>query len=116
MKARLISLAAGLAVTLLALSGCGKMGAALSQQQLTVTFGAHTSVAAELKVRAACAHIPNAPPMALPKQRTWNVMLNAVGFNVTNASDADTARLEKCLTQFKSVQGVTATEAGDEAG
>jgi hypothetical protein len=114
LKARLISLAAGLAVTLLALSGCAKMDAALSRQQLMVSFGAHTSVAAELKVRAACSHITNAPPMALPRQRTWNVMMNAVGFNVTNASDADTARLEKCLTQFKSVQGVTATEAGDE--
>jgi hypothetical protein len=113
MKARLISVAAGLAVALLALSGCAKMDAALDQQQIVVTFGTNTSVAGELKVRAACSHIPNAPPTALPKQRTWNVMLNAVGFDVTNASDGDTARLEKCLTQFKSVQGVTATEAGD---
>jgi hypothetical protein len=114
MKARLTGLAAGVAVTLLALSGCAKMDAALDQQQVVVTFGTHTSVPTELKVRTACSHIPNAPPTALPKQRTWNVMMNAVGFDVTNASDGDTARLEKCLNQFSSVRGVTATEAGDE--
>jgi hypothetical protein len=113
MKARLISLAAILAAALLALSGCAKMNAALSKQQLMVTFGTHTSVAAELKIRAACSHVANAPPLALPRQRTWNVMLNAVGYNVTNASDANTAELEKCLSRFKSVRGVSAQEAGD---
>ena len=114
MHARRITLAAAVAVPLLAVTGCAKFDAALGKQSLVVAFNPNTSIAAELKVRAACSHIPNARPEKLPSQLRWNTMADAVAYNITNASDANTTQLDECLTRFKVVQGVNFEDVGDE--
>jgi hypothetical protein len=103
-----------MAALLLMLAGCAKMNAALGKQWVEVSFSANTSVAAELQIRAACSHVPNTRPEALPPQRSWNVMMNAVRYDVTTASDANVAALDECLSKFKSVQGTTVQNVGDE--
>jgi hypothetical protein len=99
---------------LLALTGCAKMDAALDQSWMVVNFSPGTSVATALQVRAACAHVQNTPPMALPAKRTVAVMMYAVRYNTTNASPANLAELQTCLQRYPSVQGVDPEDAGDE--
>jgi hypothetical protein len=96
------------------LGGCAKMDAALSQQWMTVQFTPNTSLETALHVRAACSHIQNAPPMALPTRQTPINTMYGVRFDTTNASPANLAQLQTCLQQFKSVLGVNAQSAGDE--
>jgi hypothetical protein len=52
--------------------------------------------------------------MAVPKQRSLINMINAVEYSTTNASDGNVAELQECLTKFKSVQGMTEQDNGDE--
>ncbi len=99
---------------LLLLTGCAKMDAALDQQWMVVDFNQGTSVATALHVRAACSHIQNAPPMALPTKRTFISMMYGVRYNTTNASPANLAELQTCLQRFPSVEGVDPEDAGDE--
>jgi hypothetical protein len=107
-----VSLAAVILVA--GLAGCAKMDAALSKQWMTVDFGPNTTVATALQVRAACSHVQNTPPMALPaKQSVINVMYG-VRFDTTNASPANLAELQTCLQRFKSVEGVDPEDTGDE--
>ncbi len=49
------------------LAGCAKFDAALGQQWAVVQFKTNTPVATQLKVRAACSHVPNVRPERLPK-------------------------------------------------
>jgi hypothetical protein len=102
------------AVLTMALAGCGKMDAALSQQWMTVQFTPNTTMATALHVRAACSHIQNVSPMALPAKQSQLDTMYGVRFNTTNASPANLAQLQTCLQQFKSVLGVNAQSAGDE--
>jgi hypothetical protein len=37
-----------------------------------------------------------------------------IRFNVASASDADIARLEQCLSRFKSVEGVNVEQEGGD--
>jgi hypothetical protein len=103
-----------MAVAVAGLAGCAKMDAALDRQWMIVDFTSNTSMAAALHVRAACSHIPNAPPLALPARRTVITMTNGIMFNTTNASPANLAELQTCLQKFKSVVGVQPESAGDE--
>jgi hypothetical protein len=114
MLARAKVRATATAVLLLVLTGCAKMDAALSKQWVTVSFSANTTVAQELQVRAACSHVPNVRPMALPSHRTLINSMSAVAYNTTNASDGNVAELQECLSKFKFVQGITQQSAGDE--
>ncbi|MGH3305291.1 MAG: hypothetical protein ACRDOK_27235 [Streptosporangiaceae bacterium] len=111
---RWVALAVACTAGLLVLTGCAKMDAALDQQWLVVDFGEGTSVAAALHVRAACSHIQNTPPMALPAKRTFVAMMYGVRYDTTNASPANLAELQTCLQRFPSVQGVEPEDAGDE--
>ena len=54
------------------------------------------------------------PPLALPAKRSVINTMYGVRFDTTNASPADLARLQTCLQQFKSVQGIDPQSAGDE--
>ena len=90
------------------------MDAALSQQWMTVQFSPNTPVATVLHVRAACSHIQNAPPMAMPAKRSAINVMYGVRFDTTNASPANLSQLQTCLQQFKSVLGVDPQSAGDE--
>jgi hypothetical protein len=96
------------------LAGCGQMNAALDKQWMTVDFSPDTSIATALHVRAVCSHIQNVPPLALPAKHSVINMMYGVRFDTTNASPADLSRLQTCLQQFKSVQGVNPQDAGDE--
>jgi hypothetical protein len=108
--------AAAGAIALIGVTGCAKMDAALNQQWITVQFYPSTSVATALHVRAACSHIQNTPPLALPAKHTPINMMYGVRYNTTNASPANQAQLQSCLQKFKSVQGLNPEDAGDEGG
>jgi hypothetical protein len=90
------------------------MNAALDKQWMTVQFGPNTTVATALHVRAACSHIQNARPMALPAKRSLINNMYGIRFDTTNASPANLAQLQTCLQQFKSVVGVNPQSAADE--
>ncbi len=106
--------AAAAAVLAATLAGCAKMDAALSQQWMSVQFSPNTPTATVLHVRAACSHIQNAPPMALPTKRSPINVMYGVRYDTTNASPANLSQLQTCLQQFKSVLGVNNETAGDE--
>ncbi|MGO8959239.1 MAG: hypothetical protein ACLQFR_18010 [Streptosporangiaceae bacterium] len=109
-------LGAGVAAGLLlaALTGCSQMDVALSKQWIVVDFNPSTSMATELHVRAACSHIQNAPPMAVPAQHSEINIMYGVRFDTTNASPANLAQLQTCLQKFSSVAGLEPETAGDE--
>jgi len=90
------------------------MDAALDKQWLVVDFSPNTSIATALQVRAACSHIQNAPPMALPSKPSVINIMYGVRYNTTNATPANLAELQLCLQRFKSVEGVDPEDAGDE--
>ena len=97
---------AAIGVATLPLSGCAKFDAAMSQQEAVVTFTAGTTQATMLKVRDACGKVAGATPEAIPTSINGTSGTYDVRFRVDQASDADIARLSKCLSQFKSVQGI----------
>jgi hypothetical protein len=89
------------------LTGCAKFDAAMSQQEAVVTFVDGTTQATMLKVRAACDTIPDATPEAIPTNLNATVGTYEVRYRVDQASDADIARLSKCLSKFTSVRGIS---------
>ena len=108
-------LAAGTAVAVLtALAGCSQFDAALGQRQAIVTFKPGTTVAQRMAVRAACAKTPNVTPQPLPSNTNSPYSLEQVIYQINKASDADVALLEKCLTKFSSVAGVTLQDSADQ--
>ena len=107
--------AAAAVVAVLALTGCAKMDAALAQQWMVVNFGPGTSAATALQVRAACSHIENAPPLALPAHRSAATVMYDIRFDTTKASPANVAELQSCLDKFApAVQGVTLQDTADQ--
>jgi hypothetical protein len=96
-----------------ATSGCAKFDAALGQQWAVVHFNPNTSVATLLTVRAACSHVPNVRPEALPKSRDPADMIYSVRYRTDHASDADLARLQQCLQRFPAVTGIDFQDSGD---
>ena len=95
------------------LGGCAKFDAALGKQEVVVNFKDGTTTATRLKVRAACSHIPEARPEALPTNHLASDHLYDVIYRVDNASDAQIARLDSCLQKYPSVTGVDLQTAGD---
>jgi hypothetical protein len=108
-------LALGTAVAAItALAGCSQFDAALGQRQAVVTFRSDTSVAQRLAVRAACAKTPSVTAAPLPSNMNSPYALEQVIYQINNASDADVAMLEECLSKFSSVLGVTLQDSSDE--
>src|ERR1700734_922388 len=103
------ALAAGLGGGLV---GCAKFDAALGQQWVTVDFQPTASIATMIKVRAACSHIPNVVPEALPRKRNLVTMSGAVTYQTKDASDANLAQLQQCLQRFPSVAGMDPEDSG----
>jgi hypothetical protein len=105
------------AMALLGIAGCAKMDSALDQQWIVVNFSPSTSVATALHVRAACAHIQNTPPLALPSKLSVADIMYGVRYDTTNSSPANVAQLQTCLQKFGSVvQGLDPEDTGDEGG
>jgi len=104
-------------IALLGITGCAKMDSALDQQWIIVDFSPSTSVATALHVRAACSHVQNTPPMALPGKLSVADVMYGVRYNTTNSSPANVAQLQTCLQKFGSVvQGLDPEDTGDEGG
>jgi hypothetical protein len=97
-----------------ALAGCAQFDAALGQRQAVVTFRNGTPVSQRLAVRATCAKVPGATPQPLPSDVNSPYALHQLTFQISHASDADVAQLEKCLDRFASVAGVTLQDSSDE--
>lgn len=95
------------------LAGCAKFDAALGQQWAVVQFKPDTPVATLLEVRAACSHVPNVRPEALPKVATELNMMYAVQYRTDNASNANLAVFQECLQKFPSVAGISFQDSGD---
>jgi hypothetical protein len=95
------------------LGGCAKFDAALGKQEMVVHFKNGTTTATRLKVRAACSHIPQARPEALPTNHLASDNLYDVIYRVDKASNAQLARLESCLQKYPSVTGVDLQTSGD---
>ena len=96
-----------------AAGGCAKFDATFGKQEMVVQFKDGTTKATRLKVRAACSHIPEARPEALPTDHLASDNLYDVIYRVDNASNAQLARLQSCLQKYPSVSGVDLQTAGD---
>jgi hypothetical protein len=104
------------AVTVGALTGCSQFDAALGQRQAVVSFRPGTSLSQRLTVRSACAKVPAVKAQPLPSDLNSPYALQQLTFRVDHASDADIARLEKCLAKFPAVVGITLQDSTDMGG
>ena len=95
-------------------SGCAKIDKALGQQWVEVTFAPNTSVATARHITSVCSHVPNLSLAGPVKPTTaQSGVVDSVRYNSANATDAQLALLEKCLSRFPSrVQGFTQMDQG----
>ncbi len=98
------------------LAGCSQFDAALGQRQAIVSFRADTPLSQRLAVRSACGKVPAVTAQPLPSDLSSPYALHQLTFQVTHATDAEIAQLEKCLARFPSVAGITLQDSGDEGG
>jgi hypothetical protein len=110
---RVVGAAAAL-TALAAVGGCSRFDAALGQQQAIVSFKSGTSNAERLVIRSACAKVPAVTTQPVPDLKKYPYALSQLTYGVSQASDADIAKLTTCLSQFSSVEGVTLQDASDE--
>lgn len=109
---------AAIAVAAIALAGmvggCGQFDRQLGQQWIEVTFAPNTSVATAKHITSTCSHVPNLPLIGSVKPTTAQAgVVDSVRYNSTDATDAQVARLEQCLSKFPaSVQGFTQMDQG----
>ncbi|MDR0341800.1 MAG: hypothetical protein LBI49_01575 [Nocardiopsaceae bacterium] len=102
------------AAALLALTaGCSTFNASLGQQEAVIQFKPGTPDHTRLAVRAACSHIPGAKVEPLPTDAVASDRLNNVRFQVGGASDAQLARLQQCVSRFRSVAGIEFSSPND---
>jgi hypothetical protein len=93
-------------------AGCASFDAALGKREAVVQFQPQTPNREMLAVRTACSHLPAAKPEALPPHPLAADADYDVRFLVSEASDADLARLQQCLERFPSVVGIEFTSPG----
>jgi hypothetical protein len=110
---RLTAAGTAVVVAAVALAGCSQFDAALGQRQAVVTFRPNTPVSQRLAVRSACGKLPEVTPPPVPSNLNSPYALQQLIFRVDHASDADVARLEKCLAKFPSVVGITLQDSTD---
>ncbi|HEV2253004.1 MAG TPA: hypothetical protein VGS06_07395 [Streptosporangiaceae bacterium] len=107
-------LAAGTMITAAAaLAGCSQFDAALGQREAVVTFTDSATLAQRMTVRTACAKPPNVTPQPLPSKMNSPYALAQVIYQINHASDADVAVLEKCLSKFPMVAGISLQDSSD---
>ena len=100
----------------IALAGCSQFDAALGQRQAVVAFRPDTPVSQRLAVRSACAKVPEVKAPPVPSNLDSPYALQQLTFRIDHATNADVARLEKCLARFPSVVGVTLQDSSDMGG
>jgi len=108
--------AAAVTAVAVALAGCSQFDAALGQRQAVVTFRPDTPVSQRLAVRSACAKVPEVKAPPVPSDLNSPYALQQLTFRIDHATNADVARLEKCLARFPSVVGVTLQDSTDMGG
>ena len=97
-----------------ALAGCSQFDAALGQREAVVTFTDGATLAQRMAVRTACAKKPNVTPQPLPSNMNSRYALVQVVYQINQASNADVAVLEKCLSKFPTVAGISLQDSSDE--
>ncbi len=101
-----------MAALVLGTGGCAAFNRTFGQQEAVVHFTPGTTQQAQLRVRAACSHLPNATPEPLPTDHIASDRLYDVRYRVGGASDAQLARLEQCLQKYPSVAGIDISTPG----
>jgi hypothetical protein len=101
------------AVCLLGVTGCSQFDKALGQQQALISFKSGTPAPVRMQVRAACAKLPHVRAVPLPAGIPLSSALSQVVYRVDDASNADKARLQECLSKFPSVAGMTLQDSSD---
>ena len=64
-------------------------------------------------VRSACGKLPDVTAPPVPSNLNSPYALQQLTFRVDHATNADIARLEKCLAKFPSVVGITLQDSSD---
>lgn len=103
---RPIAAATAVATAVGLLAGCSEFDKAFGKQEAVVVFKDQTPIPVMLKVRAACSHLPAATPERIPPHPPAVQMQDDIRYLISNASDAQVARLEQCLNRFPSVVGI----------
>ena len=106
--------AVGLAA--LTLAGCAKFNQALSQRWVDVSFRAGTTVSQVKQIRAACSHVPNVTVQPIRRNQPTIDIVQGLRFNTTNASDANVAQLQICVSKFPAAVGFSPQDASDSGG
>ena len=113
-RARRLLIAGTMIAAATALAGCSQFDAALGQRQAVVTFTDAATLAQRMAVRTACAKPPNVTPQPLPSDMNSPYALAQVIYQINQASDADVAVLETCLSKFPTVTGISLQDSSDE--
>jgi len=100
---------------MLAVTGCAQFDKALGQQQAVVSFKSGTPVAVRLHVRAACDKLPNVSAAPISTSVPLSSATSEIVYKVSDASNADLARLQECLAKFPSVQGMDIQNSSDNS-
>ena len=95
------------------LAGCSQFDRALGQRQAIVSFRPDTPLSQRLTVRSTCAKVPAVTAQPLPSDLNSPYALQQLTFRIDHASNADIARLEKCLARFPAVAGITLQDSTD---
>jgi cell division protein FtsX len=103
---RPLAAAVAVAAALTLAAGCASFDRAFGKQEAVVQFQSQTPVSVMLKVRASCSHVPAAIPERIPPHPLAIDMQDDIRYLVSNASDADLARLQQCLQRFPAVVGI----------
>ena len=103
---QILAAAAAATALCLAAAGCASFDHAFGKREAVVQFQPNTPAAEMLKVRAACSHLPAAKPEPIPRHVLKVDLPDDIRYEVSQASDAQIARLTQCLDRFHSVVGI----------
>jgi hypothetical protein len=103
---RILAAAVAAAALCLATAGCAAFDSAFGKREAVVQFQPNTPAAEMLKVRAACSHLPAAKVEPIPSHVPKVDLPDDIRYEVSQASDAQIARLTQCLDRFPSVSGI----------
>jgi hypothetical protein len=103
---QILAAAAAATALCLAAAGCASFDRAFGKREAVVQFQPNTPAAEMLKVRAACSHLAAAKPEPIPQHVLKVDLPDDIRYEVSQASDAQIARLTQCLDRFPSVVGI----------
>lgn len=103
---QILAAAAAATALCLAVGGCASFDRAFGKREAVVQFQPNTPAAEMLKVRAACSHLAAAKPEPIPRHVLKVDLPDDIRYEVSQASDAQIARLTQCLDRFHSVVGI----------